>query len=97
MTLNYSVNLMIIFFIVLIFFNISMVPLAQSIWGTYLQSYKTFPDAVNAVLMLGYSKGDLDQILDINFIWSFIFMSLYYSIAIFVIHSAFHYIQTDSL
>lgn len=35
--------------------------------------------------------------MDINFIWSFNFMLIYYVVAIFILHAAFHMIQTDAL
>ena len=74
-----------------------MVPISQAIWGTYLQGYKTFPDACNSIFMIAYSKGDLEQLLNINLTWSLMFMMIYYLVAIFILHAAFHMIQTDSL
>lgn len=86
-----------IFLMVLIIFNLSLVPLAQAIWGTYLIGYKTFGDAMVSVFMIAYSKGNLEVLLDLNFIWSSVFMVIYYIIAIFFMHSAFHHTQTNSL
>jgi len=74
----------------LVVFNMSMVPLAQAVWGAYLIGYKSFFDAFNSVCMIAYSKGNLEQILEINFIWSSLFMLLYYTMAIFIFHAAFH-------
>ena len=59
LTLTESVNLLVIFMGALLTFNMSLVPLAQSIWGTYLIGYKTPFDCVNSVAMISYSKGDL--------------------------------------
>lgn len=97
LTLNESVALLSIFMGFLIIFNIALVPLAQSIWGTYLVGYKTKMETLNSVFMIAYSKGNLEQLLDINFIWSFNFMLIYYVVAIFILHAAFHMIQTDAL
>jgi hypothetical protein len=44
----------------LIIFNIALVPLAQSIWGTYLVGYKTKMETLNSVFMIAYSKGNLE-------------------------------------
>lgn len=74
----------------LIVFNVMLVPLAQAIWGTYLIGYKTVPDTIVSVFMIAYSKGNLEVLLDLNFLWSFNFMIIYYSVAIFVLHAAFH-------
>jgi hypothetical protein len=76
---------------VLIIFNVALTPLAQAIWGTYLVGYKTPSDANNSVFMIAYSKGDLEVLLDINTIWSLIFMLMYYAMAIFILHAAFHH------
>jgi hypothetical protein len=97
MTLSYSKDLIMTFIILLVVFNAAMVPLAQAIWGTYLIGYKTFFDAFNSVCMIAYSKGNLEQVLEINFIYSSIFMLIYYAMAIFIFHSAFHMSQTDAL
>lgn len=97
MTLISSVNLMVIFLGVLLTFNTTMVPLAQAIWGTSLVGYKSFDYAQTSVLMIAYSKGNLEALLDINFVWSLIFMIMYYSVPLFFLHAAFHMIQTDSL
>lgn len=85
------------FLAVLIFFNIMLVPLAQSIWGTKLNGYKTFSDARNSVMMIAYSKGNFNEMLDINPLWSMLFVIFYYFMAIFILHAAFHMIQTDAL
>ena len=47
--------------------------------------------------MIAYSKGNLEILLDINLIWSLIFMIMYYFIPIFVLHAAFHNTQTDAV
>jgi hypothetical protein len=74
----------------LIVFNFILTPLAQSIWGTYFIGYKTFPDAVVSVFMIAFSKGNLDKLLDYNFIWSALFMIIYYVMGVFILHAAFH-------
>lgn len=78
------------FLFVLIAFNLTMTPLANAIWGTYLVGYKTYVDASNSVFMIAYSKGNIDQLLDINVIWSAFFIITYYMIAIFLMHALFH-------
>jgi len=90
LALNQSFGLLATFLAVLIVFNIAMTPLAQAIWGTYLIGYKTFSDSVASVFMIAYSKGNLELLLEINTIWSLIFMVMYYAMAIFVLHAAFH-------
>ena len=47
--------------------------------------------------MIAYSKGDLDKLLDINIVWSLIFMIMYYAMVIFTLHAAFHQMQTHSM
>ena len=96
-TLIYSLNLILVFLGLLIVFNLAMVPLAQAIWGTYLIGYKTFPDTVVSVFLIAYSKGNLEDLLELNIFWSLVFMVMYYMIAIFFIHAAFHHVQTDAL
>jgi len=81
---------MMIFLLFLVIFNIAMVPLAQAVWGTQLIGYKTIGDCIVSVFMIAYSKGNLEILLDINLIWSLIFMVMYYFIPIFVLHAAFH-------
>lgn len=88
--LTESVNLLTTFLGLLFVFNFTMVPLAQSIWGTYFIGYKTFSDASNSVFMIAYSKGNLEFLLDINLVWSLVFMLLYYMIAVYILHAAFH-------
>jgi hypothetical protein len=45
---------------------------------------------MNSLFMIAYSKGDLELLLEINVVWSMIFMLLYYFMGIFLMHSAFH-------
>ena len=88
------ISIFMIFFLVAIF---GLVPLAQSIWGTYLFGYKTVEHTIGSVLMINYSKGNLEVLQDFNFIWSFIFVFLYYMIIVFFMHAAFHVVQADSV
>lgn len=97
MTISYSSDLLSTFIALLVLFNLAMVPLAQAVWGTYLIGYKTFFDAFVSVAMIAYSKGNLEQVLEINLIWSSVFILLYYLMAIFILHAAFHMTQTDAL
>ena len=97
LTLGASGGLFSVFMAFYIFIQIALVPLAQSIWGTILIGYKTIPDCVNSVLMIAYSKGNLDVLLDINFFWSMIFLVLYYLIILFFLHASFHQVQFDAL
>ena len=90
MTIANSMDLLVIFCLMLVLFNLAMVPLAQAIWGTYMIGYKTFFDAFVSVAMIAYSKGDLEEILNINLIWSSVFILMYYLVAIFILHAAFH-------
>lgn len=85
------------FLVTLISFNLTLTPLANAIWGTYLIGYKTYVDASNSVFMIAYSKGNVDQLLDINVIWSAFFIIIYYMVAIFIMHAMFHNCQTDAL
>ena len=88
---------MTIFLGFLMTFNIAMVPLAQSIWGTKLIGYKDIGSCVNSVFMIAFSKGDLEFLLDINVLWSLIFMTMYYIMNLYLLHAAFHNCQTDAL
>jgi hypothetical protein len=74
----------------LIVYNIALTPLAQSIWGNKLIGYKNFFNALNSVMMIAYSKGNLEILLDINVVWSLIFILMYYLVSIFFLHAAFH-------
>ena len=47
--------------------------------------------------MIAFSKGNLDKLLDYNFIWSALFMLIYYFMGVFILHAAFHMTQTDAL
>lgn len=97
MTVQNSAANIFIFMVIMILFNLVMTPLAQAIWGNQLVGYKTFTDALASVFLIAYSKGNLEKILDINLFWAFIFTLIYYFIILFILHSAMHYIQTDSL
>jgi len=88
---------MTLFLIIMIVFNIIMTPLAQAIWGSQLMGYKTFGDALVSVFMLAYSKGNLEQILNINIYWAFVFILIYYIVILFLLHASMHHIQTSSL
>jgi len=90
MTLMNSASLFFIFLVFLLAFNIALVPLAQSIWGSYLIGYKGTLDCLNSVMMIAYSKGNLESLIEINFYWSFLFMIIYYAFALFFLHAAFH-------
>mmetsp|Transcript_19374 Transcript_19374/g.29718 ORF Transcript_19374/g.29718 Transcript_19374/m.29718 type:complete len:245 (-) Transcript_19374:276-1010(-) len=92
-----STSLLSIFLALLLVFNFTMVPLAQAVWGTYLLGYKSISDAIVSVFTIAYSKGNLEVLLDLNFIWSLNFMVMYYVMAIFILHAAFHMVQTDAL
>ena len=74
-----------------------LVPLAQSIWGIYLFGYKTFEHALTSVFMINYSKGNLNVLQDYNAFWSSIFIFLYYMIIVYLMHAAFHMVQTVSV
>lgn len=90
LTISQSIQLLGIFLSFQILFFVAVVPLAQSIWGTYLIGYKSYMDALNSVCMLAYSKGNLEVILDINYVWSLNFIMMYYIIVLFILHAAFH-------
>lgn len=89
-TLKYSMDLFMIFFGINILIIIALTPLAQAIWGTYFVGYKNFSYCFTSMLSIYYAKGNLQELLEINFFWSFIFMLLYYSLVIFLNNAAFH-------
>ena len=97
LTIEQSLQLIGVFLITLLSFNLTLTPLANAIWGTYFVGYKTYVDASNSVFMIAYSKGNVDQLLDINVYWSSIFIIAYYIVAIFIMHAMFHNCQTDAL
>lgn len=97
LTLLQSIGLLLTFLGFLIIFNIILTPLAQAVWGTYFIGYKTAGDAIVSVFLIAYSKGNLDQLLDYNVVWSCTFLIVYYIMGIFVLHAAFHMTQTDAL
>ena len=41
-------------------------------------------------MMIAYSKGNLEILLDHNQYWSLIFITMYYILSIFIMHAAFH-------
>jgi hypothetical protein len=47
--------------------------------------------------MIAYAKGNLEDILDINFVWSLNVILIYYIVVIFIMHAAFHQLQADAL
>mmetsp|Transcript_8188 Transcript_8188/g.12555 ORF Transcript_8188/g.12555 Transcript_8188/m.12555 type:complete len:337 (-) Transcript_8188:83-1093(-) len=96
-TLIFSVDMIFVFISVYVSFQITLVPLAQAVWGYQLIGYKTFQDAVGSVFMIAYSKGNLEILLDLNVIWSLVFILMYYIFILFIMHAAFHNNQTDSL
>lgn len=97
LTIEQSQTLLMTFMLSLIIFNVSLVPLAQAIWSTKMAGYKTLSDTMNSLFMIAYSKGDLEEILDINLTWSFVFILLYYFGGIYFMHAAFHHTQTNAL
>lgn len=97
MVLQESIQFMVIFLALLIALAFSLVPLAQSIWGIYLYGYKTFEHAFCSVLMINYSKGNLNVLQNYNAVWSTLFIFLYYMSIVFLIHAAFHMVQTESV
>lgn len=92
-----SKQYILIFIITFLMLNLILVPLAQSICGIHLYGYKTFEHAVTSVLMVNYAKGNLNVMLDYNAFWSIIFLFLYYLNISFLMHAAFHSVQTFSL
>jgi hypothetical protein len=96
-SLLYSSKLMSIFFLGLMTLTLSLVPLAQALWGTNLEGYKSLKDAAMSVLMITYAKGNLDLIIEMNSIWSFLFLLVYYFLVLFFMTAAFHHIQFESL
>ena len=60
LTIEQSLQLIGVFLTTLVSFNLTLTPLANAIWGTYLVGYKTYVDASNSVFMIAYSKGNVD-------------------------------------
>lgn len=92
-----SKQYIVIFVIMFLVLNFSLVPLAQAIWGIYFYGYKTFEHAGTSVIMINYAKGNINHLLDYNALWSFIFIFLYYMNISFLMHAAFHSVQMFSL
>jgi hypothetical protein len=88
---------MLVWMILLVFFNIIMTPMAQSIWGHISFGFQNFTLSLIQVFMIAYSKMDLNSLLALNIYYSMAFFVIYYMIAIFLWHSAFHYLQTNSV
>lgn len=74
-----------------------MAPLAQSIWGIYIPGYKTVTHTICSILMLSYSKGNLNSILYLSNYWALFFISSYYLIFVFLCRSAFCQLQKISV
>jgi len=79
------------------FFHIALIPLAQSTYGTSLVGYKLIPDCLNSLLMISYSKGNLNQLFDFNEFWGLLLLILYYIFALYFLHAVFHMVQFDAL
>lgn len=47
--------------------------------------------------MISFAKIDLNSLLALNIYYSLAFIIIYYFFAVFLWHSAFHYIQTNSV
>ena len=80
----------------LVVLTISLVPIAQAIWGQTVFGYKTPFHCLNSLLMLNFAKGSLEEILQHNWFWAFIFIFIYYYIFIFFLKSAFYDFQQDA-
>jgi hypothetical protein len=96
-TMLNSSQLLCIFFCVNLLIQLALTPLAMAVWGHQLAGYKDFDNGMVSVMMIFYSKGNLNSLLEINYIWSFIFLLIYYFLTIFLSLGAFHQIQVDSL
>ena len=92
-----SLRLMLVWLIMLIFFNIIMTPMAQSIWGHISFGFQNFRLSLTQIFMIAYSKMDLNMLLSLNVYYSLAFFIIYYLISIFLWHSAFHYLQANSV
>ena len=75
---------------IMIMILISFVPIAQSLWGTYVFSYKNPQHALNAVLMIMFAKGDFSELTKYTLVLPVIFLVAYYMMILFLMHAAFH-------
>ena len=92
-----SLKSMLVWLIMLVFFNIIMTPMAQSIWGHISFGFQNFTLSLIQVFMIAYSKMDLNSLLAMNVYYSMAFFIIYYMISIFLWHSVFHYLQIKSV
>ncbi len=97
MSVENSLKLMLFWLIMLVLFNIIMTPMAQSIWGHISFGFQNFRLSLMQVFMIAYSKMDLNMLLSLNVYYSMAFFIIYYIISIFLWHSVFHYLQTNSV
>lgn len=97
MVIESSSQMIAIFTFFTIIVSAFMVPLAQSIWATNYFGYKTFKHCICSIMMLNYSKGNLESILYFNQIFSITFMGSYYLIFGFLCRAAFCHLQKNAV
>lgn len=96
-TLIEAFKTLFIFIFIWFIFLFAMTPFAQAIWGHRVFGYKDFRNAHTSVMTIGLSKGSLMELMTHDSPYLFIFLLLYYSIAIFQMYGAAVMIQKDTL
>lgn len=74
-----------------------MVPFAMGLWGVFIHGYSSSARAYNSILMIMFAKGAFSELNLYNPQFTFVFLLLYYSVIMFVMHAAFHKAQGDAL
>ena len=67
-----------------------LVPFAMGLWGVFIHGYSSSERAYNSILMIMFAKGAFSELNLYNPQFTFVFLLLYYSVIMFVMHAAFH-------
>jgi hypothetical protein len=70
--------------------------LAMNIWAPYNIRYKDFSEAFISILLLSMGQLEFDELSKNNFVWSYLFIVVYYIFIIYLLLNAFFVIYIDS-
>lgn len=81
-------------FITLMLIGITVV--ANNIWGAHILNYVSFSDAFMAVVFLQMGLTNFDELVQYNFIWSYIYFIIYVIFIVYILVSSFMIVFIDS-
>ena len=88
--IDHSGDLMILFLTVNIILITVLVPFAMGLWGIFIPAYSSGGRAYSSILMIMFAKGNFDELSLFNPYFTFVFLLIYYSMIVFIMHAAFH-------